>query len=174
MAVGIVEPDIQGLEVRPDNRSGIHDFTYILFNQSLKRDLKGFHDVYPYRRVGIIADENIIAAVVKNSGPLRRLARESRAAFTLVPIVNGIVDVLVDTSRFDAAFLGHLGRFEGEEKQRLIAALTQKKIPSFGASMGDIDAGALAAISPEESAVKINRRVALNIESLINGTNFSQ
>jgi len=173
MAVGIVEPDIQGLKVQPNNQSNIHNLTYVLFNQSLKRDLKVFKEVYPYKKVGIIADENIIAAVVKNVAPIQLLLEQRNADFTLIGLREGINDAIKRSHEFDAAFLGHMGRFEGAPKKDLIANLTKKKIPSFGASLKDIDDGVMASISPDENLVKIIRRIALNIESLINGINFS-
>ncbi|MCP4672102.1 MAG: TolC family protein [Desulfobacula sp.] len=173
MAVGIVEPDIQGLKIQSNNQSNTHNLTYVLFNQSLKRDLKVFKEVYPYKKVGIIADENIISAVVKNTDPIQRLVEQGNATFTIIGLKDGIKDALKRIHEFDAAFLGHMGRFEGEPKKELIENLSKKKIPSFGASLSDIDAGVLASISPDESLVKIIRRTALNIEALISGANFS-
>lgn len=173
MAVGILEPEIQGLYIQKNNQSNIHNLTYILFNQSLKRDLIVFHEVYPYKKVVIIADKNIITAVVKNSDPIQRLVDKTNASFVIIGLENSINDAVERIDEFDAAFVGHMGRFEGAPKAELIAALARKKIPSFGASKNDINVGALATISPNESLVKIIRRIALTIESLINGHNFS-
>ncbi len=173
IAVGIIEPEIQGLKIQPNNQSNVHNLTYILFNQSLKRDLQVFKEVYPYKKVAIIADENIIAAVVKNTDPIQRLVHGNNAQFSIIGLKDGIDDALKKTHEFDAAFLGNMGRFEGAPKKELIAHLAKKKIPSFGSSLKDIDAGVLASISPEESLVKIVRRIALNIEASINGENFS-
>ncbi len=173
MAVGIVEPDVQGLTIQKNNQSNINNLTYILFNQSLKRDLKIFHDVYPYKNVGLIADKNIMSAIVKNPDPIQKLVDKQNASFTIIKLENGINEAIERSNEFDAAFIGHVGRFEGDQKEQLIASLAQKKIPSFGASLNDINLGALASISPEESLIKIVRRIALNVESLVDGVNFS-
>ena len=173
LAVGIVEPEIQGLAQPENNRSGTHNFTYILFNQSLKRDLNVFHDVYPYKKVGLVLDSNVINAVVKNADPIELLTAKREAGFVLVGLENSIKDALDRSHEFDAAYVAHLGRFEGTEKEELISGLAQKGIPAFGASLKDIHSGVLASISPEQSMVKVVRRIALNVESLLDGVNFS-
>lgn len=174
MAVGIVDTEVQNLTPPVNNSSGIKNLTYILFNKSLERDLELFHEVYPYKKVGIVAEEHIIKAVIKNNEPIKRIIKENNADFGILSVNNGIDDVLDKIKDYDSVYLGYFGNFEGEEKKKLIKGLSELGIPAFGSSIEDIKFGALAAVSPEQDFIKVLRRVALNTESFSQGEEFSR
>lgn len=174
IAVGVVDTDLQAMPPPTGNSSGISNLTYVLFNKSVKRDIQAFYDVYPFTRLAIVVDQHILNAIVRNPRPALQALTEEKATVSFVPLTTDIKEILDRTSEFDAVYLGHLGRFEGADKKRLINALTGKGIPCFGASLDDIDSGVLAALSPEESIVKVIRRIALNTEALLQGTPLSE
>lgn len=173
IAVGIIDPELQGVKPTSRNTSGVKNLTYIMFNRSIERDLALFHKVYPFKKVGIAGSGELLRLYKKSSESVAKLMKKLNAEFVLLPVSQSVDDVITSLGDGDAVYLEYLGRFEGAERQRLIEQLTVKGIPTFGASLEDLDQGALAAASPKESMNKVIRRIALNIESALNGEDLS-
>ena len=55
----IIDRDIQGLEVTDEGTSGKDNYTFIETPYDVKRDLEVFHQMYPYKRLGILMDLDI-------------------------------------------------------------------------------------------------------------------
>lgn len=172
MTVGIIDPLIQGIDVSKNNRSGVKNFTYILYNQDLEGDIKTFHRVYPFKKIAIVAQDEIIDSVIKNIEPLKKSAESIGAQIGIIPLSAGINDALTGISDYDSAYLGYFGRFE-KEKKSLLNSLSNLGVTVFGSSKSDINSGAVAALYPEENLIKTVRRIALNIESYTQGKKMS-
>lgn len=172
VAVGIIDPLIQGIDVSKNNRSGVKNFTYILYNQDLEGDIKTFHRVYPFKKIAIVAQDEIIDSVIKNIEPLKKSAESIGAQIGIIPLSAGINDALTGISDYDSAYLGYFGRFE-KEKKSLLNSLSNLGVTVFGSSKSDINSGAVAALYPEENLIKTVRRIALNIESYTQGKKMS-
>ncbi len=173
IAVGIIAPKLQGVIPTPLNTSGIKNLTYIMFNRSIERNLNLFHKVYPFKKVGIAGSSELLRLYSRSSKSIPSIVKKLNADFVLLPVSQSIDDVLTSLGDVDAVYLEYLGRFEETERKRLIEKLNAKGIPTFGASLKDLAQGALAAASPKESMAKVIRRIALNIESVINKEDLS-
>ncbi len=78
ITLGIFQPELQGLPPATENKSGIHNLTYILINRSVERDLDIFYEIFPYQKVGIVfysellkfisADPNLFREVMEKNG----------------------------------------------------------------------------------------------------------
>ena len=170
IALGIFDPQLQGLPAVEKNRSGVHNLTYILgFNQSLERDLDVFYDIFPYQKVGIIFYDEVLNFLAADMSSLNDMMREKRTSFVLLPFT-GERETLSMAVRqgVDAVYIGYLGPHEGTEKREFINAMNDRGIPSFGSSVADVQEGVLAAIAPEENFAKIIRRISLHVEAILN------
>jgi len=49
---GIINPEIYNLAPKNQATSGVRNLTYILFNQSVERDIDRFYQIYPYENIG--------------------------------------------------------------------------------------------------------------------------
>lgn len=174
MAIGLIDPEIQGVPPAKGNRSGIHNFTYILFNRSVKNDLSHFHKIVPFNNVAVIADEELLKLTLNTARPMRLSDTGQTVTLMPIPVSRTTDDVLTTAATAQAAYISYLGRFSEQERQDLIQALTDRGIPTFGASVKDARMGALAAIAPEENQLTLMRRLALNIEAILAGKNASE
>ncbi|MDY0362116.1 MAG: ABC transporter substrate binding protein [Desulforegulaceae bacterium] len=172
MAVGIIDPVIQGIDVSKENKSGIKNFTYILYNQNLEGDIKTFYRVYPFKKLALIAENEIADSVLKNINKLKNSAKSFGAEIDIIRLNTGINDALKQISGYDCAYLGYFGRFS-HEKKNFLNSLSNLGITVFGSSKSDINSGAVAALYPEENLIKTVRRTALNLESYSEGKNLS-
>ena len=172
ISIGIVDPIIQGLATVTDNKSGIRNLTYIMGNKSVIKDLETFHQVYPYNKLGFIYYAALNKTMTPEGwGKINRLMRKTGSQFIKIPVKKKVDEVFEYLDKVDAVYISYLGKFEGDDKRYLIEKLIERKVPSFGHSLTDTHAGALAAMAPDVIIKKITRRVSLNIEAILAGQN---
>jgi outer membrane protein len=173
IVLGLINPDIHDLAPFEENSSGLDNFSYILYKQSVRRDLDTFYKLYPYKNVGIVFFAEIIGMDPFTKTSFTDIMAKNNTQATILSLAESIDDVLDNLTGIDAIYLGHLGKFAGQDKQRLIDELTVRGIPVFSISVKDVELGALAAINPEQNLDKIFRRIALDIEAVLAGENLA-
>ncbi len=153
--------------------SGIDNITYIIAPLSYSKDLDAFRSIYEYKKVGILVDPYL-----PNALPIKQLFddyfTDKDATYTLMDLPeNGDVsNVLGDV---DAVYLAGGFDLSDAEFSTLVSAINEKQLPSFSANRKlDVQRGILATNQPETNIDQFFRRIALNIESIINGTNPSE
>ena len=175
IALGIFDPQLQGLPAVEKNRSGVHNLTYIFgFNQSLERGLDVFYDIFPYQKVGVVFYGDVLNVLARDTAFLetffKDVTQQNQTSFALLPFTNEIETLSMAVRQgVDAVYIGYLGPNEGAEKRAFINAVNESGIPSFGSSVTDVQQGVLAAIAPEENFAKIIRRISLHVEAILNG-----
>lgn len=174
IAIGLLDPKIQGIPPASDNRSNISNFTYVQFNHSIKADINRFYDLVPYKKIAVIANDQFLKMVLSEETIMPIGDTGSTVILLPCPVSNKVEDVLNKMAGVDAAYISYLGNFSEQERRSLIQALTFRKIPTFGSFLKDVHLGALAAIAPEEDWTRLVRRVALNVEAILAGTNASE
>ncbi|MBT8339330.1 MAG: TolC family protein [Desulfatitalea sp.] len=173
ITLGVIDPAIQGVAPVQGNRSGIPNFTYVLFNRSLQNDLSQFHQIIAFDKVAVIADPELIKLALNNTRELR--LGDGGQTVTLMPLpMSGSKEaVATQAEAAQAAYISYLGRLSLQQRQELIRTLTERGIPTFGLSVKDAQIGAMAAAAPEENWISLVRRLALNIEAILGGRNAS-
>ncbi len=170
IALGIFEPELQGLPPATENKSGIRNLTYILINRSVERDLDIFYEIFPYQRVGIVFYGELLKFLSADPNLFREVMEKNKTSFELLPMTDKIEEILTRPSKdIDALYLGYAGRLAGEGETKLIDEINARGIPSFSSSVANVKRGVLAAIGPEENFPKIIRRISLHVEAILNG-----
>ena len=169
IVIGIFDPQLQGMVQAGQNTSGIHNLTYLLLNRSVARDLDAFYRVYPYKKVGLAFYGELSKVVPFRGSSIADIMEKNQTEFISIPVSKGIEEVLDSLDKIDAVYFGFLGRFEKAEKIQLIEELNVRGVPTFGWSVVDVKNGALAAMAVEENFQKIFRRIALNVEAILEG-----
>lgn len=172
ITVGIVDSILQGLPKSEGNSSGVHNLSYILTNMDIGRDLRTFQDVYPFRKVGILYHKEI-EKVIENTGIfLANIFKNVPAEYIPIALDDGINNVLSLLDSADAVYVGYLGKFR-KDKEAIFDLLAERGVATFGNTVDDVKKGALAAIAPGENDSRIRRRIALNIESYLQGESLA-
>jgi len=173
IAVGIMDSVLQGVRQGDEDRSGIPNLTYVHFNHSITKDLLLFHRLTSFKEVGIVFDSSVADVIRKREGALAKALR-MKAGYRVVASNKGVNDVLAELSGVDAVYLGYMGAQEEVGRPALVQALTEMKIPTFGASLRDVRNGVLASASPEGTYNRVARRVALNIDGWVGGDKLAE
>ncbi len=159
----------------PENQqtSGIDNITYILVPSSYKNDLGALKSLYDYKKVGIVVDSYLPDAL-----PIKDLFdayfKEKPAEYNLITlpedgnIENGLGDV-------DAVYITGGFSLTDAQFKSMIDAINTKKLVSFSSNgVQDVKRGALSTNQPETNISQFFRRIALNVESILSGTNPSE
>ena len=175
IALGILDPKLQGLPLPEKNSSNVHNLTYVLLsNRSLARELDVFFDLFPYRKVGVVFYGEWLNFFIEDEAFLQSFLRDvmekNRTSFALLPFANAVETLsLAVRQGIDAFYIGYLGPHEGAAKRAFIDSINVRGMPSFGSSVLDVRQGVLAATAPEENFSRIIRRVSLHVEAILNG-----
>ncbi|WP_411030666.1 TolC family protein [Spongiimicrobium sp. 3-5] len=168
---GAVNSDIIALDPSKTS-SGIHNFTFLITSQSYKNDLQTFKKLYDFKKVGILV-EDFLPDIIPIKETLDRELAELGASYKLIPFANS-ADIKNNLDGVDAVYLAG-GFFLSEEDIKDLAShfITQG-LPSFtGTNIDDVVHGILATNQAEENLNQFFRRVALDVEAIISGSNAS-
>lgn len=166
--LGTVNQDISAINLEKKT-SGVKNFTYLIESESYIDDFKTFKELTNFKNVGI-AIEKPIANALPLTSVFNELFKNIDANYTLIPF-DAITDITENLNNIDAVYLAG-GFFLTEENiQQLAQALIDKKLPSFTAlGIEEVQLGLMATQQAEDNLDQFIRRIALTVESYINGT----
>ena len=153
--------------------SGIKNLSLILASYSVSEDLMIFKELIDYKKVGIVLEDYILELV-----PIRELLNgifsKLDADYTIISF-NEIVEIdeiknqLVD---IDAVYFTNTFYFTDQQIIELSEYMMEHKLPSYsGAGSKDVELGIMASSQTDDNLEQFFRRIALNVESIINGVN---
>lgn len=154
--------------------SVISNFTYIILPQSYKRDLNSLKELSSFTTVGVAIEEGLV-----NVLPFKDLfdkgTQELGVDYKMIPYSSGDDLVSKISNEIDAFYLAS-GFFLTETDIIKIAdKLIDEKIPSFtNTTIDDVKNGMMATNNSEDNLEQFFRRIALTIESYVNGQNLSE
>ncbi|WP_196894596.1 TolC family protein [Aureivirga marina] len=172
---GMVNQDFIDIEEKRET-SGIHNLTYLILPQSYSRDLSAFHEVFPFKKVAIFVEREVADIL-----PIRKVLddyfKDKDANYVLMPFstAEDIENQIENNQEIDAVYLTGGFYLSDEEIEDISNLLIERKLPSF-ASIGknSIQHGILMADSTEENIDQIYRRLSLDVEAIVNGTDPSE
>ncbi|WP_299765155.1 TolC family protein [uncultured Dokdonia sp.] len=149
--------------------SQINNISYVITSKSYIDDLKAFQELYDFKNIGILVDQHQID-VLKVQEVFTTYFQDKEASYTLIPISS-----TVNLNGIDAVYLADGGYLNGTNRKELITSINQAGLPSFSShSYTDIENGILATQATNSGIDQFFRRMALNIEDILNGTNPSE
>ncbi len=166
----VMDAQLQGLPAK-NNTSGVKHLNYLSGGADFVRDLRVFTSIAACKKIAVFVDE---ANYTAQPGLIRR-AKEVTAA--------GGVDLMFIRQRtrnenlaarlatdIDCVVVTDLARLDPATMEQLIAALIEKKLPSY--SLLDsrlVEQGILMAEAPASDWRRLARRNALNMHSVLHG-----
>ncbi len=166
----VMDADLQGLP-KSGNTSGVKNLNYLSSGADFVRDLQAFNSVANCKNIAVFVDEanykaqpglirrarEVTAAAGVELLFIQQRARNEELAVRLPPVVDCVV--VTDLARLGPASM-----------DRLIAALIEKKIPSYGLLDSQlVERGLLMAEAPASDWRRLARRNALNMHAVLHG-----
>lgn len=167
---GIADAQLQAIPLTPQKTSGVPNLNYVMIPRSARADIEQFHQMVAFNHLGIVVNEEILTAL---PGLEDRMAQQFDPAFgryRLIPLsdIHSFLDSFPND--LDAVFLGMLYQYPQEQMDRLLERVSDLKLPSFS-MRGEVDVrrGVLAGTMPAAQFQKVARRIALNVERILEG-----
>jgi len=161
------------IELAEDQKtSNINNITYLFTPFSFSDDLEAFESLFEYQKLGILID-----AFLLDLFPIQEHFNEyfadKEASFQLIPFQKGM-DISASIDEIDAVYILISDILDDTEFGNIVSAINQKKLPSFSANgVKDVENGVLLTFQPELNTAHYFRRIALNVEAIIDGVNPS-
>ncbi|MCG8565101.1 MAG: TolC family protein [Desulfobacterales bacterium] len=175
IAVGLIDPEVQGLPPVTAGSSGVENLTYVLGKQSIVGELRQFQSLVPFRRLGFVFQKEWLKTVSPDGKrEIDAFLQEFNITKIDIPVEGDIQAVWPYLDQVDALYISYLGRLDGVEKARLVQGLNRERIPTFGDGIGDARKGMLAAMAPEDILDRLVRRISLHIEAALDGKKLAQ
>lgn len=169
---GAINSDLIDIDKNKES-SGINNFTYLISSQSYRKDLESFKEIYDFKNIGILVDD-FLPDLVPLKESLDEIMSDLGVSYQLIPFAK-ITDIKNNVNDVDAVYLAGGFFLSDSEIKDIANFFIAKKLPSFTiTNVEDVVNGILATNQAEENLTQFFRRIALNVDDIVNGINPSE
>lgn len=162
----VIDPSLQGFKV-VKGASGIKNFTYIADKASSGKIIDDFRAIVPFKRMAVVLTPSILEGVPRITSIL---ARQADIQFIAVKETPEATLELVKAGAYDAVMLAPLLGFSRDQLREVANGLTDMSVSSFTMQgREEVALGFLAGYGSEVDNLPTARRVALNIQRILDG-----
>jgi len=170
VAASVLDPVLQTFPMK-SGTSGRHNFTYVAPFNRVDDQVAAFHRIIGFSHLAVLADPLALQVVRELQIKARELQSTTGAAIVLLP-TNNLTDALANLPPgTDAVCVAPLMRLSTDDLRSLADQLAQRKLPSFSLlGRSEVEQGILLATSSDtERTERLARRVALDIQRIVEG-----
>ena len=167
---GAVNQDIHILDLTKPT-SGQENFYYLVESESYSTDLKKFKELTDFSNLGVLVEAPLMG-ILPLKETFDRLTNELDVDYKLIPF-STYDDIPAQLEGIDAVYIADGFYLTSDQNAALAQVLIEKKLPSFTVNgPDDVKGGYLATNQAKDNIDQFFRRIALSIESYINGTSL--
>jgi len=170
IAASVLDPVLQTFPIK-SGASGRHNFTYVTTFNRVQDQVRTFHRIIGFSHLVVLADPLALEVVRELKIKATELEAATGATIVLRP-ANNLTDSLAALPPgTDAVYVAPLMRLSGDDIRSLADQLAQRKLPTFSLlGRSEVEQGILlAASSDTEVTARLARRVALDIQRIVEG-----
>lgn len=173
IGVFVPEPKLQGLPLTKDKTSGKRNYTYISDLKSFDLSLHKVLSILPKKKIALIADQLILDGIPALADP-KFYGDSDVSLITATHSLSALIERI--PSNVGSVMIAPLNRFSRKDIRKLANILIDRGLPSvsFAADIGVRDGILLSVGTNPDEVQKPARRVALNVLSVLEGTNAAQ
>ena len=175
VAVFVIDPEVQGIPTATDDQggrvSGVTNLNYVTFPSDIEQNVRRLREITPFRRLTLLTSEGLAEAVPELEanlvGPIQGLDVELSTARVGTSVEAAIAAIPEDA---DAVYVYPLMQLPLGDFDRLVQALIERRLPSFSYwGRREVELGLLASLYASESFDRLGRRIALNVQRILQG-----
>ncbi len=169
---GAINKDFNNIDFSKKT-SEIHNFTYLVESESFLEDFKKFKELTNFRTLGIIIEKPFID-ILPLKETFDKEFKDINASYKLIPF-DKPSDITSNLNNIDAVYLAGGFFLTSNEIKQLAKVFIDKKLPSFTVNgIDNVKNGFMGTTRSKDNLDQFFRRIALSIESYINGTPLSE
>lgn len=172
LALGLASTESIELPKGQD-KTGIDNLNMMLAPVSYLDDLDVFQDLYEFNKIGVVMDKLLLDNFAVRSY-FDEYFDELEAEYRFIPMQSGL-SLQGQMDDLDAIYVAG-GYYLSDEQFRTMAReIMEANLPSFSAfGLEDLSRGLMATNRGDSYIDNFIRRIALNVEAVVNGTNPSE
>jgi outer membrane protein TolC/ABC-type uncharacterized transport system substrate-binding protein len=173
IANGVFHPGLQEIPITDLGTSGVNNFGYTIVSLSMERDLESFYSIYPFKNLGFLLYDEYTKNIPGIDDYFFNFIQKYDAQAQILPIGKDYRQTIENLPvGIDAIYVGLLYDYTPDEIQEIIDLLNAKDLPTF-TMIGRpfVELGILAGAAPGSNLANLSRRVALDIEKILDGQN---
>ncbi len=152
--------------------TNIKNFTAIITPQSYKNDLRTLNEIANSKNIGVLIEDGFMKSQSLDAR-FNEIASELNIDVTLIPF-EGYSSLVENLDGYDGIYLAGGFYLTNEEIVQFANVLIEKKLPSITATtIKDVKNGLMASNHDQSELNQYFRRIALTVESAINGEDLS-
>ena len=167
-------PRIQGLPIGKKG-SGVRNLTYVTGLVDFDQDLKRFREVIRDRKVAFMIDDFTWKTFLDRKPPEVKRPDEGRDDVVVIPIpptAEGALAALPKDA--EAAYLFPHFRMSFAEREKFIAGLNQRRLPTYVATGPEwVEKGGFVTLTPADLETERFRRAALYLRDALSGESLA-
>ncbi len=170
VAMVILSPELQGIEVAEGGGSGKTNLSYIALAEDYEVGI--FGEIVSFTRIALLVNGPLAEAVPQLAQNLQALGQASGLDPVLIRVDRDAEPILaaLDAADVEAVYVLPQFQLSDTEWRGLIQGLIDRRLPSFSwFGRPDVQDGILAGQRSERFPQRIARRVALNIQAILLG-----
>ena len=171
IALFVIDPALQGIPVFK-GASGVRNLTYISDNQDAASVINDFYQIVPFQHVAIVIEAIIFEGIPELKDVLNNYENINNIKFSFVATESTVSKTLqkIYQGPYDAVILTPLRQMTMINMRQVADGLKEHNLPSF--ALGGIEVirqGFLAGYDAEVNQKPMARRVALNLQRILDG-----
>lgn len=165
----VIDAELQRLPHTRKGTSGVRNLNYIDSFKSVERDIQVFKQITPFKNLAILVDSFTLRSISGIGKRAPQIAKRQKINVNIVTVKQSMDAALkrlpVGT---DAVMVGPLIRLKGNDFQRLVKGLKDRKLPSFSLwSRNDVESGILAGMTHDAYLQHLARNVAVHVHEIL-------
>ncbi|MEP1782235.1 TolC family protein, partial [Reichenbachiella sp.] len=175
IATTVINAQVQKLPITIEGRSGVKNLTYLELPYSPIRDIEVFSTMIGFSKLALLIDQEA-GGIPEIRSFLEKSLSELGITYEFVLMNDSAPAVMTKLgNNIDAVYFFPSDRLGTEQYQQLINGVNEKGLLSFSLiGRPDVDKGILAGVAPSSNFELIARRIALNIQRIVNGEKASE
>ncbi len=170
VAALIVDASLQRLPLQ-HGTSGAKNLNYVNVAYSALRTLQLFHELVPFHKLAVLIRPGPLEEIPDLRIRALTVAESLGVSVTFVPVTTSAANALAAIpADADAAYLGPTEQLGESGLDSLISGLNVRRLPTFSfTGRSEVERGTLASYAPKDDLVRRARRVAGNLQRILNG-----
>ena len=169
----VPDPELQNIPLAEDARSGKANYTYISGLQSFRQDMERVFKVLPTNKVALLGDRLIIEGIPELTNTRSLFGDRDIEIISMDGSLNDALSKIPEG--IDTLLVAPLSKFKSDEVIQFSEELIKRNIKSVSfAGTNEVRQGLLLAVGSQPSDdLRLARRIALNVFSILSGDNAS-
>lgn len=170
IATYVIDAELQALPLK-NGTSGVKNLNYLSVAYSAKRTITLFKQIVSFSKLAILIEPLALEGIPQLGSRVVEEAKLLGVTAAWVPTTTSAAEAISKIpADADAVYIAPLGQLSEQGFRELVDGINRRKLPSFSyLGKPEVEIGVLASYAPGDDVTRRARRVAINMQRILNG-----